>query len=170
MWWVVNKQIKKGLLLSLRVIFLIGEYLAKLQARTWLSRALFFVLAVLARREKCMRQPHSCLQLCQILTDLKKFTRTISNKSFLMWPRYWPTMYNIGHWPAQILRSRVVFCTHLELTLLLLDLLQVSPEPISQAHPSSKKVLLQPRIFSLQTSLRYDTIRDAILTCARKPT
>jgi len=33
---VVNKQIKKGLLLSVRVkcIFLIGEYLAKLQART----------------------------------------------------------------------------------------------------------------------------------------
>ena len=37
---VVNKQIKKGLLLSLRVIFLIGKYLSKLQARTWLSRAL----------------------------------------------------------------------------------------------------------------------------------
>jgi len=31
---VVNKQIKKGLLLSLRVIFLIGKYLSKLQART----------------------------------------------------------------------------------------------------------------------------------------
>jgi len=31
---VVNNQIKKGLLLSLRVNFLIGEYLAKLQART----------------------------------------------------------------------------------------------------------------------------------------
>jgi len=34
---VVNNQIKKGLLLSLWVkFFLIGEYLAKLQARTWL--------------------------------------------------------------------------------------------------------------------------------------
>jgi len=32
---VVNKQINKGLFLSLRVkIFLIGEYMAKLQART----------------------------------------------------------------------------------------------------------------------------------------
>jgi len=31
---VVNNQIKTGLLLSLSVIFLIGEYLAKLQART----------------------------------------------------------------------------------------------------------------------------------------
>jgi len=39
--WVVNNQIKKGLLLSLSVKkILIGEYLAKLQARTWLSRAL----------------------------------------------------------------------------------------------------------------------------------
>ena len=37
---VVNNQIKKGLLLSLRVIFLVGEYLAKLQARAWLSHAL----------------------------------------------------------------------------------------------------------------------------------
>jgi len=38
---VVNNQISNGLLLSLSVNFiLIGEYLAKLQARTWLSRAL----------------------------------------------------------------------------------------------------------------------------------
>ena len=34
-WWVINKQIKKGLLLSLRVKKIkIGEYLAELQART----------------------------------------------------------------------------------------------------------------------------------------
>ena len=38
--WVVNNQIMKGLLLSLSVKFLIGKYLAKLQARAWLSRAL----------------------------------------------------------------------------------------------------------------------------------
>jgi len=38
--WVVNNQIRKGLLLSLSVKFLIGKYLAKLQARAWLSRAL----------------------------------------------------------------------------------------------------------------------------------
>ena len=38
---VVNNQIKKGLLLSLWVKKIkIGEYLAKLQARAWLSRAL----------------------------------------------------------------------------------------------------------------------------------
>jgi len=41
MWWVFNCQIKKGLLLSLRVIFFqIGEYLTKLQATAWLSHAL----------------------------------------------------------------------------------------------------------------------------------
>jgi len=39
---VVNNQINKNLLLSLpmKKIFKIGEYLAKLQARTWLSHAL----------------------------------------------------------------------------------------------------------------------------------
>jgi len=40
---VVNNQIKKGLLLSVRVkknFFLICEYLAQLQARAWLSHAL----------------------------------------------------------------------------------------------------------------------------------
>jgi len=43
---VVNKQIQKGLLLGLWLIFLNGEYLAKLQARTWLSRTLSPSLAV----------------------------------------------------------------------------------------------------------------------------
>ena len=38
---VVNNRIKKVLLLSVRMIFLeIGAYLAKLQARAWLSHAL----------------------------------------------------------------------------------------------------------------------------------
>ena len=38
---VINNQIKKGLLLSLSVKKIkIGKYLAKLQGRTWLSRAL----------------------------------------------------------------------------------------------------------------------------------
>ena len=41
---VFNNQIKKGLLLSLSVIFLIGEYMAKLQATTWLSRALLLIV------------------------------------------------------------------------------------------------------------------------------
>ena len=50
---VFNNQIKKCLLLSLRVIFLIGEYLAKLQTRTCLSRALFSSFSsVLAKRAK----------------------------------------------------------------------------------------------------------------------
>ena len=44
---VVNNQIKKGLLLSLWQIFLIGEYMAKLQARVCLSHAL------------CMRGQHT---------------------------------------------------------------------------------------------------------------
>jgi len=52
---VVNNQIKKGLLLSLRVKKIkIGEYLAKLQAKTWLSRALSSsFISVLARRASC---------------------------------------------------------------------------------------------------------------------
>jgi len=38
---VVNQQIKTGLLLSVRVKTIkIGEYMAKLQARAWLSHAL----------------------------------------------------------------------------------------------------------------------------------
>ena len=41
---VFNNQIKKGLLLSLSIIFLIGEYMAKLQATTWLSRALLLIV------------------------------------------------------------------------------------------------------------------------------
>jgi len=33
-----------------------------------------------------MRQPRSCLLLCQIFTDFKNvFTRTLSNKPFLIW-------------------------------------------------------------------------------------
>jgi len=49
---VVNNQIKKGLLLSLwvKIIFKIGEYLAKLRAGTWLSRALFLRLLAVCWR------------------------------------------------------------------------------------------------------------------------
>ena len=52
---VVNNQIKKGLLLSLWVKKIkIGEYLAKLPTKTWLSRALSSSFSsVLARRTKC---------------------------------------------------------------------------------------------------------------------
>jgi len=54
---VVNNQIKKGLLLSLPVNFLIGEYLAKLQARRWLYRALCAPVHHNAKgRRKCATQ------------------------------------------------------------------------------------------------------------------
>ena len=59
---VVNHQIKKGLLLSLWVKKnKIGEYLAKLQARAWLSHALCAGSQHTAeRRRKCTRQSLSC--------------------------------------------------------------------------------------------------------------
>ena len=54
---VVDDQIEKGLLLSLRVKKIkIGEYLAKLQARAWLSRAVsssFSMSSVSARQAEC---------------------------------------------------------------------------------------------------------------------
>jgi len=60
---VFNNQIKKGLLLSLRMKkFKIGEYLAKLQARAWLSHALCVPGQHTAeRRRKCTRQSRFCL-------------------------------------------------------------------------------------------------------------
>ena len=51
---VVNNQIKKSLLLSVTVskeISKIGEYLAKLQARTWLCRAIVRLANTAKRRE-----------------------------------------------------------------------------------------------------------------------
>ena len=59
----------------------ISEYLAKLQARPWLSRALCAPGHHTAkRRRKCTRQSRSC----QIFTNLKKSHR-LSNKPFLIW-------------------------------------------------------------------------------------
>ena len=54
---VVSNHIKKGLLLSLTVKKIkIGEYLAKLQARTWLFRALSSSFSsALAKRTKAKR-------------------------------------------------------------------------------------------------------------------
>jgi len=55
----VNNQIMKGLLLSLQVknFLKIGEYLANLQARAWLSHALRTPGQHTAkRRRKCTRQ------------------------------------------------------------------------------------------------------------------
>jgi len=54
----VNNQIKKALLLSLRMKnkIKIGEYFAKLQARAWLSHALCAPGQHIAKRQrKCMR-------------------------------------------------------------------------------------------------------------------
>ena len=67
---VVNDHIKKGLRVEKKIK--IGEYLAKLQARAWLSHALCAPGQHTAkRRRKCTRLPRSCLQICQIFTDLK---------------------------------------------------------------------------------------------------
>ena len=58
---VLNNRIKKGLLLSLRVIFLIGDYLAKLPTGAWLSHALCALGQHTAkRRRKCTRQLRRC--------------------------------------------------------------------------------------------------------------
>jgi len=60
---VVDNQIKKGSVLTVWVNFLkIGEYLAKLQARAWLSHALCAPGQHTAkRRRKCTRQSRFCL-------------------------------------------------------------------------------------------------------------
>jgi len=83
---VVNNQLQKGLLLSLPVKnFLIGEYLAKLQARTWLSRALSSSFSsVLARRILdaayiCTNRPtHNDVLLCEMLASLGEGSSTRS--------------------------------------------------------------------------------------------
>ena len=61
--------------------------MAKLQARTWLSRAVSSSFSsVLTRCAKCTRLPRSCLYLCQIFTYFNFFlTRRLSNKPFLIW-------------------------------------------------------------------------------------
>jgi len=44
------------------------------------------ISSVVARRKKCTRQPPSCLQLCQVFTNLILFfTGRLSNRPFLMW-------------------------------------------------------------------------------------
>ena len=64
---VVNTEIKKGLLLSLSVkSFKIGEYLAKLQARTWLSRAHCAPGYYIDKsRRQCMTQSTFRPELCR---------------------------------------------------------------------------------------------------------
>jgi len=55
---VVTNQIKKGLLLSVWLNFLIDEYLATLQARAWLSRALCAPGQHTAKDEESTRDDH----------------------------------------------------------------------------------------------------------------
>jgi len=54
--WVVNNQIKNGLVSEW--ILLIGEYLAKLQVRPWLSRALCAPGQHTAKDEESARDNH----------------------------------------------------------------------------------------------------------------
>jgi len=78
-WWGVNNQIKKGLLLSLRVKkkFKIGEYVAKLQARTWLSRALLRLANTLLKDEESARNNHAfACNFAKYLPILIFFTHT----------------------------------------------------------------------------------------------
>jgi len=78
---VVNNQIRKGVVLSVPVIFFtIGKYLAKLQVRTWLSRALFRLLAGTQSTATLL-----FVTLPNIRGFKKKLTQTISNKPFLIW-------------------------------------------------------------------------------------
>ena len=84
---IVNNQMKKSLLLSLRVwIFLIGEYLAKLQAR---ARGCLVHFArptnTLLTDGESARDNHVLASLCQILTDLKKISDRLSNRPFFIW-------------------------------------------------------------------------------------
>ena len=66
--------------------FLIGEYLAKLQARVWLSHALCASGQHTAkRRRKFTRQSRFCLFLPHIHRFKKYFTLRLSNKPFLIW-------------------------------------------------------------------------------------
>jgi len=59
----------------------IGEYLAKLEARAWLSHALCALVANTQLKDKESDETiksRSCFKLCQIFTDLKKLTDRLS--------------------------------------------------------------------------------------------
>jgi len=84
---VLNNQIKKGLLLSLWVTKnKIGEYLAKLQTRAWLFRALSpYFSSVLAKRTSA-RYNHILACSCRIFTDFKISKKLL--KSAKNWQNY----------------------------------------------------------------------------------
>jgi len=65
--------------------FYIGEYFAKLQARTWLSRALCMPGQNTAeRRRKCTRQSRFACNFVKY-SPIKKFTHRLSSKPCLIW-------------------------------------------------------------------------------------
>ena len=73
---VVNNQIKKGSLLSLSVKFFLISYLAKLQARTWLSHAFFFVF------QQCDGQPHKMHETTTfLLVDMTAYFHIFSRRT-----------------------------------------------------------------------------------------
>ena len=85
---VDTNQIKKRLLLSPWVnFFLNGEHLAKLQARTWLFRALFPSFSSVLAKHTSARDNHilACnfAKYSPILNFF--FTHRLSNKPFLIW-------------------------------------------------------------------------------------
>jgi len=71
-WLLNNNLVKKGQLLNLSVKFLIGEYLALLQARTWLSRALVIRLR-LHMADPCTKFEVSSVIRCGDITWGLKF-------------------------------------------------------------------------------------------------
>jgi len=64
----------------------IGEYLAKLQARAWLSRALVRLANILLKDEESARDNHvlAC-NFAKYSPILIFFTHRLSNKRFLIW-------------------------------------------------------------------------------------
>jgi len=82
---VVNNQIKKGLLLSLRVKNLKSVNIGKVTSKNVIVSCTFFVFSsMLARRTKCARQWLLLVTLPNIHRFKTKFTHRRSNKPFLI--------------------------------------------------------------------------------------
>jgi len=65
--------------------FTMGEYLAKLQARTWLSCALCALDQHTAKDEESARDNHVLACNFAKYSAIKKFTGRLRNKPFLIW-------------------------------------------------------------------------------------
>ena len=82
---VVNNQIKNYCWVWVK-FFSIGKYLAELQARTWLSRALVHLANTLLKDGKVHETITFLLVTLQNIHHFKKcFTHRFSNKPFLTW-------------------------------------------------------------------------------------